>query len=65
MCSLLNHGFVSVIDTCVFCIVFVLLGKTVLLYCYANKSLESLRSMQIPNTSHGYLTPVAPFTNMV
>ena len=42
MCSLLNYGFVSVVDTCVFCIVFVLFYKTVVLYCYANKSLESI-----------------------
>ena len=30
MCSLLNYGFVNVVDTCVFCIVFVIFGKPVL-----------------------------------
>ena len=41
MCLLLNYGFVNAVYTCVFCIVVVHFGKTVLLYCYANKSLES------------------------
>ena len=41
MCSLLNNGFVNVfLYMCVlYC--FVPFGKTVLSYCYANKSLES------------------------
>ena len=44
MCSLLNCGFVNAVATFLFCIVFVLFGKTVPLYCYANKvfNLESL-----------------------
>ena len=41
MCSLLNCGFVSVVDTCVFYIVFVLICKIILLYGYINNSLES------------------------
>ena len=47
ICSLINYGFVSVIDTCVFCIAFVDFGKTVLLYHDENKSLEILKSWVI------------------
>ena len=41
MYSLQNYGFVSVVDACVFGIVFVLFSNTVLLYCYVHKRFES------------------------
>ena len=44
MCSLLNYGFVNVFWYMCVLYCFVPFGKTMLLYCYANKSLESLES---------------------